>query len=252
MFHWFSEGSGIFLSERLHNYRGRDHTHDIDDFADPDFPGARKAAKAAGLPYFRAGKVELGGTQLPLDEASSYQEILRLLAPQKPFGTDFKQLMRSSLLRDRLCGIELIGEDLPYATRTVSISTPRHATGEASRSRASPTGRAVGDRRPKLLHALAGQAAEGRRRRVAIAVPELPSSQFPIARDQVPATEHVMGGMPMGTNARTSVTDEQGRHHHLDNLFVADGAVFPTSGGHNPTLTIMATALRQATIWAGA
>jgi gluconate 2-dehydrogenase alpha chain len=31
MFHWFSEGSGIFLSERLHNYRGRDHTHDIDD-----------------------------------------------------------------------------------------------------------------------------------------------------------------------------------------------------------------------------
>ena len=42
MFHWFSEGSGIFLSERLHNYRGRDHTHDIDDFADPDFPGARE------------------------------------------------------------------------------------------------------------------------------------------------------------------------------------------------------------------
>ena len=86
MFHWFSEGSGIFLSERLHNYRGRDHTHDIDDFADPDFPGARRAAKAAGLPYFRAGKVELGGTQLPLDEARSYQEILRLLALKNRSG----------------------------------------------------------------------------------------------------------------------------------------------------------------------
>ena len=58
-----------------------------------------------------------------------------------------------------------------------------------------------------------------------------------------------MGGMPMGRDARTSVTDEQGRHHHLDNLFVADGAVFPTSGGHNPTLTIMATALHQARGW---
>ncbi|MGD0284893.1 MAG: GMC family oxidoreductase [Acidimicrobiales bacterium] len=91
--------------------------------------------------------------------------------------------------------------------------------------------------------------------------PDLPSSiarRAPSAREanvtryiEVPATEHVMGGMPMGTNARTSVTDEQGRHHHLDNLFVADGAVFPTSGGHNPTLTIMATALRQATAWAG-
>ena len=48
MFHWFSEGSGIFLGERLHNYRGRDHTHDIDDFADPDFPGAREAARRRG------------------------------------------------------------------------------------------------------------------------------------------------------------------------------------------------------------
>ncbi len=86
MFHWFSEGSGIFFSERLHNYRGRDHTHDIDDFADPDFPGARKAARSAGLPYFRGGKCELGGTQWPLDEARSYQEVLRLLAPEKPFG----------------------------------------------------------------------------------------------------------------------------------------------------------------------
>jgi choline dehydrogenase-like flavoprotein len=56
--------------------------------------------------------------------------------------------------------------------------------------------------------------------------------------------------MPMGEDAKTSVTDRDGRHHHLDNVFVADGAVFPTSGGHNPTLTIMATALRQATTWA--
>lgn len=49
MFHWFSEGSGIFLSERLHNYRGRDHIHDIDDFADPDFPGARAPGQQPGL-----------------------------------------------------------------------------------------------------------------------------------------------------------------------------------------------------------
>jgi choline dehydrogenase-like flavoprotein len=86
---------------------------------------------------------------------------------------------------------------------------------------------------------------------VAIAIPQLASSRFPIAQNQVPATEHVMGGMPMGTSPRNSVTDEQGRHHHLDNLFVTDGAVFPGSGGHNPTLTIMATALRLATGWVG-
>jgi choline dehydrogenase-like flavoprotein len=29
-------------------------------------------------------------------------------------------------------------------------------------------------------------------------------------------------------------------------VLVADGSLFPTSGAHNPTLTIMATALRNA------
>jgi gluconate 2-dehydrogenase alpha chain len=252
MFHWFTEGSGIFFSERLHNYRGRDHTHDIDDFADPDFPGARKAAKAAGLPYFRAGKCELGGTQRPLDEARSYQEVLRLLAPQKPFGADFKQLMRASLLRDRLCGVELIAEDLPYATNRVDLDpSVRDWRGiPVARITYGPGPSEIAAQAfylPWVVKLLKAAGAD-----VAIAVPEIASTRFPIAQDQVPATEHVMGGMPMGADPRTSVTDGQGRHHHLDNLFVADGAVFPSSGGHNPTLTIMATALRQATIWAGA
>jgi len=252
MFHWFSEGSGIFFSERLHNYRGRDHTHDIDDFADPDFPGARKAAKAAGLPYFRAGKVELGGTQRPLDEARSYQEVLRLLSPQKPFGADFKRLMRASLLRDRLCGVELIGEDLPYATNRVDLDpTVRDWRGiPVARITYGPGPSEIAAQAfylPWLVKLLKAAGAD-----VAIAIPELASTRFPIAQDQVPATEHVMGGMPMGTDARTSVTDGLGRHHHLDNLFFADGAVFPGSGGHNPTLTIMATALRQANKWVGA
>ena len=252
MFHWFTEGSGIFFSERLHNYRGRDHTHDIDDFADPDFPGARKAAKVAGLPYFRGGKCELGGTQRPLDEARSYQEVLRLLVGQKPFGADFKKLMRASLLRDRLCGVELIAEDLPYSTNRVDLDpkvrdwrgfpVPRITYGPGPSEIA-----AQAFYLPWVVKLLKAAGAD-----VAIAVPEIASSRFPIAQDQVPATEHVMGGMPMGTDVRTSVTDGQGRHHHLDNVFVADGAVFPGSGAHNPTLTIMATALRQATLWAGA
>jgi len=32
----------------------------------------------------------------------------------------------------------------------------------------------------------------------------------------------------------------------MDNVYVADGSVFVTSGGSNPTLTIMAVALRIA------
>ncbi len=252
MFHWFTDGSGIFLDERLHNYRGRDHTHDIDDFADPDFPGAREAAKAAGLPYFRAGKVEMGGTDQPIAEAQQYQQILPALAPHQPFGVAFKQLMRSSLLRDRLLGLTLFGEDLPYAHNQVDLSpSVRDWRGyPVARITYSPGNHELAAQAfymPWLEKLLKGAGAE-----VAIALPQQPSTRFGIAAGTVVQTEHVMGGLRMGGNPATSVTDGEARHHYLDNVFVADGAVFPTSGGHNPTLTIMATALRNAGRWASA
>jgi choline dehydrogenase-like flavoprotein len=49
---------------------------------------------------------------------------------------------------------------------------------------------------------------------------------------------HVMGGCAMGPDARESVVDEAGRHHHVANLSVHDGSIFPTSLGANPQLTI--------------
>ena len=49
----------------------------------------------------------------------------------------------------------------------------------------------------------------------------------------------------------TSVTDTYGRVHGLDNVYVADGSVFVTSGAHNPTNTIMAVALRNMRQLAG-
>jgi choline dehydrogenase-like flavoprotein len=250
MFHWFTDASGLFFGERLHAYRGRDHTHDIDDFADPDFPGARAAAREAGLPYFRAGKVEMGGTDRPLGEAHQYLEILPLLSPRKPFGVPFKKLMRASLLRDRLLGLTLMGEDLPYATNRVDLDpSVRDWRGHpVARITYSP-GRyelaAQAFYLPWLVKLLDGAGAD-----VSIAIPQDPSKSFPIGASPVIDTEHVMGGMRMGTDPRSSVTDGTGRHHQLDNLFVADGSVFPTSGGHNPTLTIMATALRNSRRWA--
>ena len=65
-------------------------------------------------------------------------------------------------------------------------------------------------------------------------------------------TAHVLGGMTMGHYPVSSVTDEAGRMHAVPNVVVADGAVFPSSGGHNPTLTLMSTALRNAQVWAEA
>ena len=249
MQHWFTDGTGIFLDRRLHAHRGRSTTHVVDDFADPDFPGARAAAQAAGLPYFRGGTLELGGSQLPLGEADTYRFLLGLLRPDKPFGTEFKELMRSSVLRDRLCGIQMIGEDLPYRDNTVDLDPT------VKDHRGLPVAQITYSPR---AHELAAQdfygpyIAEILRRAGAdhvTTVADAESDATPLAGNRVPTTAHVMGGMRMGTDPTLSATDGEGRFHELDNLFVADGSVFPTSGAHNPTLTIMATALRNALRW---
>jgi len=49
---------------------------------------------------------------------------------------------------------------------------------------------------------------------------------------------HVMGGCAMGEDPRQAVTDSLGRHHHLENLSIHDGSLFPTSIGANPQLSI--------------
>ena len=205
----------------------------------PTSPGPAPRPGPLASPYLRGGTLELGGTQLPLGEASTYRELLRLLRPAKPFGADLKELMRSSVLRDRMCGIQMIGEDLAYRRNTVDLD-PR-----VRDHRGLPVARITYAPGP---HELAAQqlyrpyVAEILRRAGATHVTAVPDS-LP------PTTKHVLGGMRMGTDPATSATDGDGRYHHLDNLFVADGSVFPTSGAHNPTLTILATALRNARRW---
>jgi choline dehydrogenase-like flavoprotein len=53
---------------------------------------------------------------------------------------------------------------------------------------------------------------------------------------------HVMGGSALGRDTRRAVVDPSGRHHHLANLYVVDGSLFPTSIGANPQLSIYAVA----------
>ncbi|OZI32350.1 FAD-dependent oxidoreductase [Bordetella genomosp. 10] len=57
---------------------------------------------------------------------------------------------------------------------------------------------------------------------------------------------HHIGTARMGRDPRDSVVDADCRVHEAGNLFVAGAAVFPTSGQANPTLTIVALALRLA------
>jgi len=57
---------------------------------------------------------------------------------------------------------------------------------------------------------------------------------------------HLLGTAKMGTDPATSVVDAECRSHDVPNLFIADGSVWPTSSGTNPTATIAAMALRCA------
>lgn len=59
---------------------------------------------------------------------------------------------------------------------------------------------------------------------------------------------HHMGTTRMSETARTGVTDATGRVHGIQNLYVVGSSVFATAGWANPTLTIVALALRTSDI----
>jgi gluconate 2-dehydrogenase alpha chain len=245
MFHSFVDGTAIFTDERVHAYRGRSVTQCVQDTCDPDFPGARTFARANGLPYIRGGNMELGGSQDPIAEAQSYVTLLRFARSSRPFGTEFKQLMRASILRDRLAGCQLIGNDLPYLDHTVTLDPKvKDVFGLPVARITWSTGKSEQVAQqfyiPVMKKMLTAAGAA-----VALAVPATTDS------GGLPTGFHIMGGMMMGPDPRSAVTDNYGRVHGLDNVFVADGSVFVTSGAQNPTNTLMAVALRNMRHLAG-
>jgi choline dehydrogenase-like flavoprotein len=72
---------------------------------------------------------------------------------------------------------------------------------------------------------------------------------FPIVLSQtmgIEAVAHQVGTVRFGTDPATSVLDPYCRTHEVDNLFVVDGGFMPSISAVNPSLTIMAQALRTA------
>ena len=245
MLHSFIDGTAIFTDERMHAYRGRSTTQCAEDAVDPDFPGARAFARANGLPYIRGGIMELGGSQDPIAEAQSYQTLLGFVRAARPFGTEFKQLMRSSVLRDRLAGCSFVGDELPYLDHTVTLDPKvRDVFGlpvaQVTWSAGKHEQMAQQFYIPLIKKMMTAAGAK-----VVLAVASTVNS------GGLPTGSHVMGGMMTGADPATSVTDPYGRVHGLDNVYVADGSVFVTSGAHNPTNTIMAVALRNMRHLAG-
>ncbi len=65
-----------------------------------------------------------------------------------------------------------------------------------------------------------------------------------IQRGQIDVTAvHPMSSVPMGDDRTKAAVGSNGKHHHLEGLWIADGSLFPTSIGIPPQLSIYALGL---------
>jgi hypothetical protein len=65
-------------------------------------------------------------------------------------------------------------------------------------------------------------------------------------RDGLGTTHHEAGTLWMGNDPNTSITDLDGRFHHIQNAYVAGPAIFPTLGSANPSLTALTLCRKTA------
>lgn len=74
----------------------------------------------------------------------------------------------------------------------------------------------------------------------------MPGLTYVDEQSAMKGSAHLHGTCRMGTDPARSVLDRWCRAHDVPNLWVVDGSCFPSSGGYNPTLTILANAYRVA------
>jgi gluconate 2-dehydrogenase alpha chain len=236
MFHYQTTVVGVF-PERLHPHRGRPITHMIDDFCGPAELGGY-----TNLTPMRGGTIELGGSQNLIDEGKNI--------PQ--WGAAHKQLMAESPTRDHLAAMTMQGEDMPQEQNRVDIDPGLRDLHGIPVARVTYKNHqyelsAAQYYTPMLLDILrvagatftaplGGDAPRG------LLPPELEGNAQNPTANLVPGSRHLLGGLRMGNDPAIdhAVTDRQGRFHELDNLYAADGSLFVTSTGMNPSLTIMA------------
>lgn len=230
MFHLETHALGLF-KYRLHGHRGRDNTNCMNDFRgfkdNEDWP--------------LAGITEFGTGPDVIEEALAYA--LQLPAFVAPRKREMLRLMMQSPLRDRMGLLTMCGEDAPQPINRVDIDPEvrdydgipvaritykNHEFELNSRRKYMPRLEQL-LREAGAMHTLIG-----------------PDSTDPDTGVQVPDSRHVGGTLRMGKDPRTSVVDPTGKFHQLGNLYCADGSVFPTFSGFNPTLTIMAIAAKVA------
>jgi choline dehydrogenase-like flavoprotein len=136
--------------------------------------------------------------------------------------------------------LRALGEQVPDASSRVTLSDRRDAGGR---------------RRVKLNWRVNPQDVWHLRRHQELLTEGFERRQMGTIIDNLPSdgslplfwtNHHHLGGTRMHGDHKRGVVDRDCRVHSAPNLFVVGGSVFPTGGYVNPTLTIIALAIRTA------
>ncbi len=139
---------------------------------------------------------------------------------------------------ENMAGMWIVGEDMPQETNRVTLNydvTDQHGLPVANVN-FSDHPNDVAMRNHAYQQGVAVYEAVGATR-------VMPTPPYP--------STHNLGTNRMSANARDGVVNAHGQTHDIANLFVSDGSQFTTGAAENPTLTIVALAIRQADFIAG-
>jgi choline dehydrogenase-like flavoprotein len=133
-----------------------------------------------------------------------------------------------------MAAMMVVGEDLPRADNRVTLSTTtRDASGlPVAHIHVDEHDNDIAMRKLGLQQARRIFEAAGARR--------------VLLGEGSPQATHNLGTARMSSKPEDGVVNPWGQTHDVKNLFISDGSVFTTPAAANPTLTIVALALRQA------
>ncbi|MBM2320262.1 MULTISPECIES: GMC family oxidoreductase [Marivita] len=134
---------------------------------------------------------------------------------------------------ENMAGMWIVGEDMPQETNRVTLNH------DVTDQYGLPVANVHFDDHPNDIAMRNHAYKQGQ------AVYEAVGATRTFPTPPYPST-HNLGTNRMSENPRDGVVNNWGQTHDIANLFISDGSQFTTGAAENPTLTIVALAIRQA------
>ncbi|PYG27165.1 GMC family oxidoreductase [Pelagimonas varians] len=134
---------------------------------------------------------------------------------------------------ENMAGLWIVGEDMPQETNRITLNH------DLKDQYGLPAPNVHFDDHPNDV------AMRNHAYKQGMAVYEAVGATRVFPTPPYPST-HNLGTNRMSEKARDGVVNKHGQTHDIANLFISDGSQFTTGAAENPTLTIVALAIRQA------